>query len=66
MESTQSIYIESINQTWELPDDLVIQLEEYKKEHSEDTGDPDAFHLAWFQSLNEQDQAKVNKHTPQP
>jgi hypothetical protein len=66
MENTQSVYVESVNETWEMPDDLALKLTEYKNEHQEQESDPDALHLGWFASLSSEDQAKVDKHTPQP
>ena len=55
MESTQSIYVELINETWELPDDLVLKLEDYKKDHPEKSGDADDLHMGWYQSLSEEE-----------
>ena len=65
MENTQSIYVESVNETWEMPDDLALKLNEYKSEHPGEENDPDALHLAWFATLSSEDKAKVDKHTPQ-
>ena len=44
MENTQSIYIESINETWEMPDELALKLTEYKNDHTEEANDADALH----------------------
>ena len=65
MENTQSVYVESVNETWEMPDDLALKLTEYKNEHPGDENNPDELHLAWFATLSSEDQAKVDKHTPQ-
>jgi hypothetical protein len=65
MENTQSIYIESINETWEMPDDLALKLTEYKNDHTDESNDADALHLAWYKTLSEEDRSKIDKHTPQ-
>lgn len=67
MEKTLSIYVESINQTWELSDDLVIKLEEYKTEHPIDpgNGNADEVHQAWFATLSDQEQKLMKRETPQ-
>jgi hypothetical protein len=66
MENTQSVYIETTNETWEMQDDLALKLAEYKKEHPEEDENTDALHLAWFATLSADEQAKIQKHTPQP
>jgi hypothetical protein len=65
MENTQSIYVESVNETWQMPDDLALKLTEYKNEHPEEENNPDALHLAWYATLSSDDQAKIDKQTPQ-
>ncbi len=65
MENTLSVYVESINETWEMPDNMALKLNEYKKENEEENQDADALHLGWFESLTAEEQAKINKHTPQ-
>jgi len=64
MENTLSIYIETTNETWEMPDDMALKLTEYKKENEEETTDTDTLHLQWFSSLTPDEQAKIQKHTP--
>ena len=66
MENTQSVYIETTNETWEMQDDLALKLAEYKKEHPEEDENTDALNLAWFATLSTDEQAKIQKHTPQP
>lgn len=65
MENTQSIYIESINETWEMPDDLALKLTEYKNDHTDELNDSDALHLGWYKTLSDEDRNKIDKHTPQ-
>jgi hypothetical protein len=64
MENTLSVYVESVNETWEMPDDMALKLTEYKKDHPEEAEDADALHLTWFSSLSEEEKAKIDKHTP--
>ncbi|MDB5206023.1 MAG: hypothetical protein JWR72_1098 [Flavisolibacter sp.] len=33
MEKTLSVYVESLNETWEMGDDMAIRLNEYYKEN---------------------------------
>ena len=64
MENTLSVYVESVNETWEMPDDMALKLTEYKKDHPEEADDADTLHLRWFASLDAEDQEKIQKHTP--
>jgi len=65
MENTQSIYIESINETWEMPDELALKLTEYKNDHTDEANDADALHLEWYKTLSDEERGKIDKHTPQ-
>lgn len=62
-----SIYIESTNETWELPDELAFKLTEYKRENpiAEDNGNADAVHLAWLATLSEEEKENVQRSTPE-
>ena len=63
MENTLILSVASLNETWELPDDLVLKLEEYKTEHppAPDGSDADAIHQAWFETLTPAEQQKVTR-----
>ena len=67
MEKTLSIYIGAINETWELPDSLVVKLEEYKTEHTSepDNSNADEVHQQWFATLTAQEQQKIARHKPE-
>ena len=64
MENTQSIYIESANETWEITDALAIKLDQYKTEHPEETENEDGLYLAWFNTLSAEEKQMIQKHTP--
>ena len=66
MEKTQIISVDSINEIWELPDDLVIKLENYKTENpvAPDNSDADDVHQAWFATLTPAEQQKINRRNP--
>jgi hypothetical protein len=63
MENNLILSIQSLNEVWELPDDLVLKLEEYKTEHplAPDNSNADEIHQAWFQTLSPEDQQKINR-----
>jgi len=67
MENTLSIYVQSVNETWELPDDLVLKLEEYKTEHpiAPDNSNSDEIHQQWLAELSAEEQKKVVRHKPE-
>jgi hypothetical protein len=65
MENTLSIYVEAINETWEMSDEMALKLEDFKKEHPEQGENTDDLHLQWFASLTPEEQAKIQKRTPQ-
>jgi hypothetical protein len=64
MENTLLISVESAAETWELSDDLVLQLENYKAEHpiAADNSNADNVHQAWFATLTQAEQQKVTRH----
>lgn len=66
MEKTQIISVDSINEIWELPDDLVIKLENYKTENpvAPDNSDADDVHQAWFATLTPAEQQKIYRRNP--
>jgi len=66
MENTLSVYVESVNETWEMGDDMALKLTEYQKDHPVDTNNPDKVHEEWFASLSAEDQQKIQRHKPQP
>jgi hypothetical protein len=63
MEKNLILSVQSLNEVWELPDDLVLKLEEYKTEHplSPDNSNADEIHQAWFATLTPEQQAKVGR-----
>jgi hypothetical protein len=66
MEKTQIISVESKNEVWELPDDLVIKLEAYKEENplAPDNSNADEIHQAWFSALTPAEQQKIIRRNP--
>ena len=67
MEKTLSIYVESINETWELSDELVIKLQDYKTGNpiTDDNSNADEVHKEWFATLSAEDRQKVARHKPE-
>jgi hypothetical protein len=63
MENNLILSVASLNETWELPDDLVLKLEEYKTEHppAPDGSDADEIHTAWFATLTPAEQQKITR-----
>ncbi len=64
MENTLSIYIQSLNETWEMPDDMVLKLNEFQKEHPAEATNADKEHEEWFATLSAADQQKINRRKP--
>jgi hypothetical protein len=66
MENTQIIAVDSMNEIWELPDDLVIKLEDYKTEHplAPDGSNADELHQAWLATLAPAEQQKITRRKP--
>ncbi|HEV7330563.1 MAG TPA: hypothetical protein VGN63_05935 [Flavisolibacter sp.] len=63
MEKNLILSIQSLGEVWELPDDLVLKLEEYKTEHppAPDNSNADEIHQAWFQTLSPAEQQKIGR-----
>lgn len=64
MEYTLSIFVESLNETWEMGDDMVIKLNEYYTENPLNATNADEVHLAWMATLTPEEQQKINKRKP--
>lgn len=66
MENTLIISVESLNEIWELPDDLVIKLEGYKSENeiAPDNSNADEIHQQWFATLTPEEQQKITRREP--
>ena len=67
MEKTLAIYVESLNEQWELPDNLAIKWNEYEKEHplDGDNSNADQLHQDWFNTLSPEEQKQVKRTTPE-
>ncbi len=65
MENTLSVYVESLNETWEMPDDMALKLTEYEKENPLDATNADTVHQEWFATLSPEEQSKIQRHKPQ-
>jgi hypothetical protein len=64
MESTLTIYIDKLNEQWEMPDSLALKWQQYEAENPVGTDNADSVHLDWFNTLSPEDQKKINRHTP--
>ncbi len=67
MENTLTIYVESLNEQWELPDILALKWNEYEKENplEGDNSNADELHQQWFNTLSPEEQAEVKRSTPE-
>lgn len=67
MEKTLSIYVESLNEQWELPDNLALKWNEYEKDNplDGDNGNADELHQNWFNTLTPEEQKQIVKNTPE-
>lgn len=67
MEKTLTIYVESLNEQWELPDNLVMKWNVYEKEHplAGDNSNADELHQQWYKTLTAQEQSKIKRSTPE-
>lgn len=67
MENTLTIYVESLNEQWELPDKLAIKWNEYEKEFplAGDNSNADDLHQNWFKTLSPAEQNLVVRKTPE-
>ena len=64
MENTLSVYVESLNETWEMGDDMALKLNEYYKENPLDATNADEVHQGWYATLTPEEQQKINKRKP--
>ncbi len=65
MENTLSIYVEALNETWEMGDDMAMKLNEYYKENPLNATNADEVHQQWLATLTAEEQAKLTRHQPQ-
>lgn len=65
MENTLSVYVEALNETWEMPDALALSLNEYEKENPVGAHNADTVHRQWFATLTAEEQAKIQRSKPQ-
>lgn len=63
MENTLSIYVESLHEHWDMPDNLALKWNEYEAEHpvAGDNHDADSIHTAWFNTLTPHEQAQITR-----
>ena len=63
MEKNLILTMSSLGEVWELPDSLVLKLEEYKTEHPvlPDQSNADEIHQAWFDTLTPGDQQSIRR-----
>jgi hypothetical protein len=66
MENTFTLYIDALNEQWEMPDSLAIKWQQYEAENPVDAHNADKVHLDWFGSLSPGDQKNISRHTPHP
>ena len=67
MENTLTIYVEALNEQWELPDNLAIKWTEYEKENplAGDNSNADQLHQDWFNTLTPEEQQQINRSIPE-
>ena len=63
MENTLSLFVESLNEHWEMPDSLVIKWNQYEAEHPIDgvNHNADGIHRDWFNSLTPEEQSVITR-----
>jgi hypothetical protein len=66
MENTFTIYVDALNEQWEMTDDLALKWQQYETENPVGAHNADQVHLNWFNTLSPEDQEKIARHTPQP
>jgi len=66
MENTFTLYIDALNEQWEMPDSLAIKWQQYEAENPVGAHNTDKVHLDWFKTLSPEEQQKISRHTPQP
>lgn len=67
MENTFTVFVDALNEQWEMPDDLALSWTEYEKEHplAPDNANADSLHQQWFNGLSPEQQAKINRKKPE-
>jgi hypothetical protein len=66
MENTFTIYIDALNEQWEMPDSLALKWQQYEAENPVGPHNADQVHLDWFGTLSTEEQQTISRHTPQP
>ncbi|HEY0041595.1 MAG TPA: hypothetical protein VGB71_13065 [Flavisolibacter sp.] len=66
MENTFTIYVDALNEQWEMPDNLALKWNQYETENPVGAHNADKVHLDWFNTLSTEDQQQITRHTPQP
>ncbi len=63
MENTLTLYIASLQEHWDMPDNLALKWTEYEKEHPVDGGhhNADEMHTAWFETLTPEEQQQITR-----
>lgn len=63
MENTLAIYVESLNEHWDMPDPLALKWTEYEKDHplAGDNSNADSLHTAWFNTLSPEEQSQITR-----
>lgn len=63
MENNLSLYIESLQEHWDMPDNLALKWTEYEKENPIDGGNhnADKIHKAWFDALTPEEQKQITR-----
>lgn len=64
MENTFCLYVESLNEQWEMPDNLALSWEDYQKEHPPRALNADRLRQDWFATLTPAGQAQVSRTQP--
>jgi hypothetical protein len=61
MENTLSIYVESFNEHWDMPDSLALKWNQYETDHPIDGANHNAnqIQLAWFNTLAPGEQKQI-------
>lgn len=63
MENTLTIFVETLTEHWDMPDELALKWNEYEKEHPIDPANQnaDSVHQAWFDTLTDEDKSKISR-----
>jgi len=62
MENTLTIFVASLNEHWEMPDNLAVKWNEYEKGNAVGTHNADEIHMNWFNTLAPAEQARITRH----